>query len=323
LATSPVVYGQARQYDSFGALFRSALLKVAKFWLLVAAVVLLGFSRTNADPLFHLLVLAVALAAILVAFGGGVRPWALYIGGFVFFAQLRSYADELGVPVSYEYAITLEKALFFGTVPTVWLQERFYEFGRPGVLEAYTMTVYLSYFFLPHVLAFCLWKWDRGRFMQYALAFVLTLWLGLAVSAALPTAPPWLAGQEGYIPRVFQVVPDVLGAGGGGAYDQGYTVAGANDVAAMPSLHSAIPFVMMFALWKYQGLRWAGAWFAASMPLAVVYLGEHYFVDALAGLAAAAIGWKLAGTLIAARSRAAGAKEGEREPAPVVGPDDG
>jgi hypothetical protein len=59
------------------------------------------------------------------------------------------------------------------------------------------------------------------------------------------------------------------------------------------------------------------------MPLAVVYLGEHYFVDALAGLAAAAIGWELAGTLIAARSRAAGAKEGEREPAPVVGPDYG
>jgi membrane-associated phospholipid phosphatase len=51
---------------------------------------------------------------------------------------------------------------------------------------------------------------------------------------------------------------------------------------------------MMFALWKYRGLRWAGVWFAASMPFAVVYLGEHYFVDALAGLGAAGAGWALA-----------------------------
>jgi membrane-associated phospholipid phosphatase len=94
-------------------------------------------------------------------------------------------------------------------------------------------------------------------------------------------------------------------------------VAGANDVAAMPSLHSAIPFVMMFALWKYRGLRWAGVAFAASMPFAVVYLGEHYFVDALGGLGVAAVGWLAAKRLVpwlASRSANHAAVQAQDEP---------
>jgi membrane-associated phospholipid phosphatase len=295
VAGNQAAYPTAAASVPFGAVLRSALIKTGKFWLLVAVVVLLGFSRTNADPLFHVLVLAVAFAAIYASFGSGARMWGLYLVGFIFFAQLRSYADETGLPVQFDYPIVLEEALFLGEIPTIWLQDRFYTFAEAAFLEVYTMTVYLSYFFLPHILAFCLWKWDRPRFNHYVLAFVITLWIGLLVSAVLPTAPPWLAAQEGYIDPVYQVVPDVLSGGGeGGTYERGYTVAGANDVAAMPSLHSAIPFVMMFALWKYRGLRWAGVWFAASMPVAVVYLGEHYFVDALAGLGAAGAGWVLA-----------------------------
>jgi membrane-associated phospholipid phosphatase len=259
----------------------------------VTAAVLLGFSRTNADPLFHLFVLAFCFAAIYVSFGGGARVWGFYLAGFIFFAQLRSYADDTGLPVQFDYPIEMEQALFFGEIPTIWLQDRFYTYAQAGALEVYTMAVYLSYFFLPHVLAFCLWKWDRPRFNVYVVAFVITLWIGLLVSVLLPTAPPWLAAQEGRIDPVYQIVPDVFGGGDSGAYDRGYTVAGANDVAAMPSLHSAIPFVMMFALWKYRGLRWAGVVFALSMPFSVVYLGEHYFVDALGGLAAAVAGWLL------------------------------
>jgi len=290
-ANQPALQGAASAPVGGALLLRSALIKTGKFWLLFAAVVLLGFSRTNADPLFHALVLAVAFTAIYVSFGSGARMWAFYLAGFIFFAQLRSYADETGLPVQFDYPIVMEEVLFLGQIPTIWLQDRFYTFAEAGFLEVYTMTVYLSYFFLPHVLAFCLWKWDRPRFNHYVLAFVITLWIGLLVSVLLPTAPPWLAGQEGYIDPVYQVVPDVLGGGESGTYERGYTAAGANDVAAMPSLHSAIPFVMMFALWKYRGLKWAGVWFAASMPFAVVYLGEHYFVDALAGLVAAGAGW--------------------------------
>ena len=57
-----------------------------------------------------------------------------------------------------------------------------------------------------------------------------------------------------------------------------------NAVAAMPSLHAAYPFlVLLYALrfFKKKGLFFIpyvlGVWFS------LVYLGEHYFVDVVAG----------------------------------------
>jgi hypothetical protein len=276
--------------------FKIAGFIVLRVVALAVALFLLAKVRSDASIWLHAGVVAVSLGCIYVAFGRGFRVWAIYVVGFVAFAQLRAYGDEIGTPVQYDYVITAEKILFFGTIPTIWLQDWFYEYRRVGVLEFYTMFVYLAYFFLPHILAFALWKWDFLRFKRFGLAFLATLYIGLLTCAVVPTAPPWLAGQEGLIPHVSQIVSDVIA---GETYQQAYEVAGSNPVAAMPSLHAAVPFVMMFALWKYPVVRWVGVWYAASMPFAIVYLGEHYFVDALAGLAAAWAGWQIAGKAIA------------------------
>jgi membrane-associated phospholipid phosphatase len=83
-----------------------------------------------------------------------------------------------------------------------------------------------------------------------------------------------------------------------GLYQQGENTAGTNAVAAMPSLHSAVPWLMAIAFWKYRWFRWLALWYAASMSFAVVYLGEHYFVDAAAGLAAAAVAWLATGRIL-------------------------
>jgi membrane-associated phospholipid phosphatase len=140
-------------------------------------------------------------------------------------------------------------------------------------------------------MAFALWRWDNERFKTYAFAFIGTLYIGLLTSAILPTAPPWMAAQLGHIPHVYQVFPDIAGEVSPGTYERGYELAGANPVAAMPSLHSAIPFLMAIALWKYRWVRWAGVAYAGSMLFSVVYLGEHYAVDAFAGWAAAGACW--------------------------------
>jgi PAP2 superfamily len=309
--------------------FKIAGYIVLRVIALVVALVLLAKVRSGSGVLLHGAVIAVSLTCIYIALGKGFRVWALYVVGFVAFAQLRAYGDEIGTPVQYDYVITAEKLLFFGTLPTNWLQDWFYEYRRAGVLEVYTMFVYLFYFFAPHIVAFALWKWDFPRFQRFGLAFLVTIYLGLLTCAVLPTAPPWLAGQEGRIPHVYQIMPDILIDVTPGTYQQAYEVAGSNPVAAMPSLHAAIPFVMMFALWKYPLARWVGVWYAASMPFAIVYLGEHYFVDALAGLAAAWAGWQIAGRAIAwwdgrESSKNAGAGKGfaptPASPAPVSAP---
>jgi len=257
-----------------------------------SAVLLLALVRSNTAIHVQVLFYVMALACIFIALGAtSFRVWVLYLTGFILFAQLRGFADEIGTPVQFDYAISMEKAMFLGEIPSIWLQERLYEFARLGPLEYYTMAVYLSYFFIPHIVAFALWKWDRPRFKTYVFAFMATLYVGLLMSALLPTAPPWMAGQLGHIPHVYQVVPDIAGEVTPGTYENVYEIAGANPVAAMPSLHVAVPFVMAFALWKYNWLRWFGVGYAISMLFAVVYLGEHYAVDGFAGLGVAAAAW--------------------------------
>ena len=270
---------------------RGLLLALVRGMLLLVAAFILIKVRSTSDPYVHLGAFAACMVCVYAAMGANARVWGVYIAGFILFAQLRSHADGLGMPVHYEYPIFLEKLLFFGVIPTVWLQERLYTFARLGPLEAYTIGVYLSYFVVPHAVALALWRWDRPRFKTYALGFLLTLYIGLLVSAALPTAPPWLAGQTGDIPHVFQVIPDVAGEVTPGAYNNAYQVAGANPVAAMPSLHAGVPWLMVLALWRYRWARWAALAYAASMSFAIVYLGEHYFVDAIAGAAAAGAAW--------------------------------
>ena len=266
----------------------------ARILLLVVAVSLLAWVRSSLGFEYKLLIVVLSLGAGYLALGRGARAWAIYVTGFVLFAELRSHADNLGMPVQYDYAITLEKLLFFGSLPTVWLQSRLYTFAQLGPVEFYTIAVYTSYFFLPHAVALALWRWDPGRFKPYALGFLVTLYLGLACSAVLPTAPPWLAAQTGQIPGVFHVIPEIAGRVTPGAYGGAYEVAGANPVAAMPSLHAAVPWLMAIALWKYRWARVPALSYAVSMSFAIVYLGEHYVVDAIAGLATAAIGWLLA-----------------------------
>ena len=272
---------------------------VTRIVLGVVALFVLLILRQETSVLVGLLYLVIVLGATFVAIGSGFTVWASYVSAFVVFAQLRGWADELGTPVQFDYAITAERAMFLGKIPTVALQDRFYTFATLGIVELIAVAVYLSYFILPHVLAFALWRRDRERFKAYALAFMGTLYAGLLVSAVLPTAPPWLAGQLDYIPHVYRVLPDIAGELAPGAYQDVYEMAGVNPVAAMPSLHCAIPAVMALALARYPRWRWAGAAYAVAMVFSVVYLGEHYVVDGLAGWMLAAGCWFVATALIA------------------------
>lgn len=297
---------------------KAAAVSALRFGLLVLAAGLLWRVRASNDILTQALLGAVCLSAVYIAMGAGFRVWGVYIVGFVLFAQARAYGDDVGMPVQYEYPITAEKLLFFGQVPTVWLQERLYTFQHLGPLELYTMIIYISYFAVPHIFAFCLWKWDRPRFDRYLVAFMVTLWGGVLACVLVPTAPPWLAAQTGDLQQVYRIVPDLTQSVTPGGYDKAHNVAGLNLVAAMPSLHAAVPCLMAMALWSYRRLRWAGAWYAVSMTVAIVYLGEHYVVDALAGLALAGAAWVGARAAIA---RWEGRQEtGEREPVPASFP---
>jgi membrane-associated phospholipid phosphatase len=253
------------------------------------------------------LLFGVALASLGVLYlvegqRGAFGAWALYFVGFAVFAYARGLADETGIGAGFDYAIGLERTVFGGEVPTLLLQNSLYTPGSVGVLDGLAVAVHLSYFVVPHGLALLLWMTRRAEFGRYALELLGAAYLGLAASFLVPTAPPWLAGQSDRLPFVHRLVQDVLNGVDPNLYRQGYEIVGTNAVAAMPSLHMAMTAIVVVGAWRLGrvfGLV-AGA-YGLSMAFSLVYTGEHYGVDVLAGVGTAAVSVAAAAAIIRAR----------------------
>jgi membrane-associated phospholipid phosphatase len=120
--------------------------------------------------------------------------------------------------------------------------------------------------------------------------------LGCAIYFALPTAPPWWAAQEGVIgdelnltgdlsqPPVRRLMVEVGERFWGRAWPALYGSLGGNPWAAMPSLHFATSLLAAILLSETGPIAGTAGWaYAATLALALVYLGEHYAIDLIAG----------------------------------------
>jgi membrane-associated phospholipid phosphatase len=116
--------------------------------------------------------------------------------------------------------------------------------------------------------------------------------LGLIGYWAVPTAPPWFAAEQGALgtrkPSVRRLMREHGQAVWKGAWDPLYDVLGGNPLAAMPSLHFATSVMAAHVLGDAGAVQGTLGWaYAGTLGFALVYLGEHYAVDLLAGLALA------------------------------------
>jgi membrane-associated phospholipid phosphatase len=245
--------------------------------LALTGLLLPGVSRMPRPVLPILFTLPLVLAA-LRRDGRALRWWAAYVCGFTAFVLLRYSADQLGFPVQTAYPIAADRLLGFGTVPTVWLQAHL---PRDGALVLLAIGVHLSYYLTPPLAG--LWLWLRTeQFPAYVRSLLLLYAVSLLIHVVLPTTPPWLAALHGDLPGASRLLYDVLYPNAPQFYDFGDRVAG-NHVAAMPSVHTAAIIVMALFL------RRPAAWlYVGAMGFALVWLGEHYLVDVLAGVA---LGW--------------------------------
>lgn len=291
MASASQVPARGSWLSSLG--WQGIALNAVRLALLATALALLAFIRTGVPVYVFGAAAAASLGAIwlTVRDSADMKVWAVYLAGFVVFAQLRTFADETGIATQFSYVIDAERALFFGEIPTIWLQSKLYSVGEIGLLEPLTIMVYVTYFVFPHLVVFAAWKLDRERFPIYAAGVLGVVYAGLLVSVLVPTAPPWLAGQTGDLPHVYRVLEDVSNEVTPATYQAAYSAIGPNDVAAMPSLHSAIPAVIAFIAWSRSRRPVAvGAWlYMIAMGFSLVYLGEHYVVDVLAGVAVAGV----------------------------------
>jgi membrane-associated phospholipid phosphatase len=117
---------------------------------------------------------------------------------------------------------------------------------------------------------------------------------GLFFYITYPMAPPWMASRDGYIPgdRVSRLTGRGWEPIGLEHFQQWLSRLG-NQVAAMPSLHAAT--AALIAFYGIARLRSRWRYLLIGYPLAMgfmlVYYGEHYVVDIVAG-------WLLAGFIM-------------------------
>jgi membrane-associated phospholipid phosphatase len=284
-----------------------AFLRVLRFAILVGCLYALAYLRRDVPVWAYFAVPAASVAVLYLVMGHERRfRWlALYIVGFATFVQVRTLADETGIPAQFSYPIVMESFLFLGATPTVWLQERLYSDEGLGAVDYASGLVYVSYFFAVHVTALVLFLRSSSNLAKFCIAVLATLWTGVAVCFILPTAPPWLASEVGQLDGITRIMPMVTGVFSGSAYETGNRIAGSNEVAAMPSLHMAVTVVIALlvcdASRRWGPIRYLAFAYPAAMAFVLVYLGEHYFVDAAAGAFVALGAWHLAARLTAAR----------------------
>lgn len=243
-----------------------------------------------------------ATAAVLYVALERRRPdggfWLFYVAAFLVFAGLRQVADGLGAPVRAGYVIALDASLPGGEIPTVWLQRLAFDAGRVAAWDVAAVAVHASYFVVPHLVAFVLWRQGSELFRRYCLALLGAVYAGLLTCMLVPTAPPWLAAEEGLLPRVWHVVPGVWNRADEAVYANGEAAVGPNAVAAMPSLHMAGAVLVALVLWR--ALPWGrqlAVAYPAAMALTLVYTGEHYVADVVVGAALAVAAWAAAPAL--------------------------
>ena len=107
---------------------------------------------------------------------------------------LYGIADGLGMPAHWHAQLEVEKFLFFGNVPSFWLQEHL-KYATPQWWEAPISLVYLSYFVLPVITAGLLWLRSRRDFYRWSGRFIALVLLSFTCFALIPTAPPWAAAR--------------------------------------------------------------------------------------------------------------------------------
>jgi hypothetical protein len=275
---------------------RILLWAIGAYIVLLSALMLVRGVSITPD----VLLVAFGLAAVLLGRGRlFLRDWIPFIGLFFAYELMRGYADNLGLAIHVTDVLAIERALFFGLVPTQVLQNAFHPTAGPDILASAATVFYFLHFPLPIAVGFFLWLRRRRVYYDFVAALILLAMAGFATYVLLPVAPPWWAAQHGYLagpdgqPAILYLKEqgfDQLASlfGFEGRYIYSYTIydINPNQVAAFPSLHAAFPFLgFLFARRAFGRISWILMAYSVCVWLSIVYLADHYVVDILGGLA--------------------------------------
>ena len=206
-----------------------------------------------------------------------LKDWLPLITVFISYELMYGFVGIVAQNNLHNGPYDLELGLF-GQIPSVVFQQTL----RMPILDYIGAIFYSLHFFAPIIFAFILWRVSPKNYWKYTIAFGICTYGALITYLFYPVAPPWIA-----VPSVTRVLTGSVDVSlGVPVYKTLFDFLSPNLYAAFPSMHSALPLLIsLFAIkiWKKKALPIlifpVGVWFSA------VYLGEHYVVDVLGGIA--------------------------------------
>jgi membrane-associated phospholipid phosphatase len=220
----------------------------------------------------------------------GLQMWA-YVAAY---KSPHDDPDAQQRRVHIDYPIVADRALGLGELPSLRLQRALARQGPNGAewraLDRVLVWAHWTWFMVPHgSLAYILVR-HPARFPRAAVMTYAVFDIGASFYWLAPTAPPWYAASAAIDRRDRPAVRRMMVEYGEHFWRDGwgslYSVFGGNPLAAMPSLHFATSMMAALLLAELGPVAGAlGFSYVAALGFALVYLGEHYLVDLLAGAA--------------------------------------
>ena len=241
--------------------------------------------------------ISVGIFIVIGHLGRPLRQWGrlvfdllCYCVMWLCYEESRGWADRAGFEWQVEAPRNLDRFIFFGTDPNVWLQRRFY---NPGVIRWYdkvASATYFTHFIFPVIAIAVLWVTNHREWVRFMKRFASLLLVACAMFVVLPTVPPWMAASRRY--HIIEPLARHTSRGFSSMGLKGFVntwqhaLDWGNAVAAMPSLHAAFSlFVPAFFLPRIKPiwLKVLVLCFPLLMLTSLVYFGEHWVIDGLAG----------------------------------------
>jgi membrane-associated phospholipid phosphatase len=217
-----------------------------------------------------------------------VALFALQMWGFIMVHELPfDQPERLRARLRSHYPIKTDRLLGLGALPNSRLQRGIARFPRAQAVDRFLTWAHWLWFLEPYVALAVILARHPERFPRAARQMAAVFDVGCSVYFAVPTAPPWWASEQGLTgEEVRRIMVEVGEDTWGSAWPKMYDALGGNPWAAMPSLHFATSLTAALALSEAGKVEGALGWtYAGTLGFALVYLGEHYVTDLLAGAA--------------------------------------
>jgi PAP2 superfamily len=161
----------------------------------------------------------------------------------------------------------------------------------PSLVTALNIFYFVGHFLITGIFFFWLYHRSREGFRSFRDGFLAATAIALVIHWLYPTAPPRLAGIG---------IEDTLRVLSGIDIGSPTSSALSNPVAAVPSLHAAYALGVGIGMIRYAGshlIRAAGVIYPPLVVLTIVVTGNHFVLDAVAGMAVLGAGFWIARAL--------------------------